>query len=277
MKLRKVIVPIAGLGKRMHPATKAIPKEMLPINGKPAIQHVCEEIIDAGFEEIILITNPNKLSVRKYLKSIFSANERNKSTPNLSFINIEQDKPKGLGHAILIAEKVIKKESFAVVLPDMLLKNSNSNNNLALMRKNFDRDHLSSALFGIAKKNEISNYGIAKIKKIKNSNVLGLLESIIEKPSIKKAPSNLFAIGRYIFTSEIMNELKKISPDKNNEIQLTDAIDFYIKNNGKVAAYKAEGKYYDCGNKLGYLIANIEYSKSDSEIGNSVKKYLKNA
>tara|TARA_S200000501_G_scaffold358719_1_gene383760 strand:- start:1982 stop:2818 length:837 start_codon:yes stop_codon:yes gene_type:complete len=275
MKLRKVIIPAAGLGKRMYPAAKVIPKEMLPIAGKPAIQHVLEEIIEAGFEEIILITNPNKSSIKEHLNFILSSSTRSKSASNISITSVKQGKPKGLGHAILQAEKIIKKEPFAVVLPDMLLQNSNKKNNLALMKKNFDSNNTSGILFSSASKKDIPLYGIAKIKKIKDFPGRFLVKSIIEKPTIKKAPSNLFAVGRYIFRNELMQFLRKAKSDQNEEIQLTDAIDSFIKDGADIHGYNLKGKVYDCGSKLGFLIANIEYSKKDPEIGYHFRKYIK--
>ncbi len=288
-KIRKVIIPVAGLGTRMLPATKAIPKEMLPLAGKPIIQHIVEEIKEAGFKEIILVTHSSKYSIEnhfdtsfeleatldKRIKRLLLKEIKNISKIGVSIQSVRQGEAKGLGHAILAAKKIIGSDSFAVVLPDMLLQNSNPKNNLALMKNNFDKDGIPSILFGTASKKQIPNYGIAKIKKIKGFSGLGSVESIIEKPSLRKAPSNLFAAGRYIFTSDLMDRLLEIPLDKSNEIQLTKAIDFFIKTNGKVHGFKAEGNIHDCGNKLGFLIANIEYSKSDPEIGNSLKKYLR--
>ncbi len=288
-KIRKVIIPVAGLGTRMLPATKAIPKEMLPLAGKPIIQHIVEEIKEAGFEEIILVTHSSKYSIEnhfdtsfeleatldKRIKRLLLKEIKNISKIGVSIQSVRQGEAKGLGHAILAAKKIIGSDSFAVVLPDMLLQNSNTKNNLALMKSNFDKDGIPSILFGTASKKQIPNYGIAKIKKIKGFSGLGSVESIIEKPSLRRAPSNLFAAGRYIFTSDLMDHLLEIPLDKSNEIQLTKAIDFFIKTNGKVHGFKAEGNIHDCGNKLGFLIANIEYSKSDPEIGNLLKKYLR--
>ena len=288
-KIRKVIIPVAGLGTRMLPATKAIPKEMLPLAGKPIIQHIVEEIKEAGFEEIILVTHSSKYSIEnhfdtsfeleatldKRIKRLLLKEIKNISKIGVSIQSVRQGEAKGLGHAILAAKKIIGSDSFAVVLPDMLLQNSNPKNNLALMKSNFDKDGIPSILFGTASKKQIPNYGIAKIKKIKGFSGLGSVESIIEKPSLGRAPSNLFAAGRYIFSSDLMDRLLEIPLDKSNEIQLTKAIDFFIKTNGKVHGFKAEGNIHDCGNKLGFLIANIEYSKSDPEIGNLLKKYLR--
>ena len=288
-KLKKIIIPVAGLGTRMLPATKAIPKEMLPIAGKPIIQHVVEEIRDAGFEEIVLVTHSSKSSIEDHFDTSFELEAtldkrikrallkeiKNISKLGVSIESIRQGNAKGLGHAVLVAKKIIGKEPFAVLLPDMLLQDSDPTNNLALMKNNFDINNISSILFSIAPKKDISKYGIGKIKKVKNLEVLGKVESIIEKPSLKKAPSNYYAVGRYIFSSDLMIYLEKVRPDKNNEIQLSDAIDMYIKNQSQVLAFKAEGKVHDCGNRLGYSIANLEYTKTDPEIGDAFKKYLK--
>lgn len=288
-KLKKVIIPVAGLGTRMLPATKAIPKEMLPIANKPIIQHVVEEARLAGFEEIILVTHSSKSSIEDHFDTSFELEAtldkrikrsllkdlKNISKLGISIQSIRQGEAKGLGHAILVAKKITRDEPFAILLPDMLIKTSSIKNNLAKMKKSFDENNISSILFSVAKKKDISNYGIAKIKKIKNFEGLGQVESLIEKPSINRAPSNLFAAGRYIFTPNLMKYLKKIKPDKKNEIQLSDAIDLFIKNGESVYAFKLEGEVYDCGNKLGYSIANVEFSKKDPEIGSAFRKYLK--
>jgi|TARA_X000000950_G_scaffold84957_1_gene106916 UTP--glucose-1-phosphate uridylyltransferase len=289
MIVEKVIVPVAGLGSRMLPATKAIPKEMLPISGKPIIQHIVEEIKEAGFKEIIFVTHSSKYSIENHFDTSFELEAtlekrikrsllkeiKNISHIGLSIQSIRQGEPKGLGHAILVAKKLIGDEPFAIVLPDMLLQNSNPANNLGLMKKNYDKNNISSILLGVAAKKEIPNYGIAKIKRNKNLPAYGLVESIIEKPTVNKSPSNLYAAGRYIFCPGLMDCLLNINSDKNDEIQLTDAIDNYIKNKSEVHGYKLEGKIHDCGNKLGYTIANIEYSKLDPEIGSPLRKYLK--
>ena len=287
--LKKAIIPVAGLGTRMLPATKAIPKEMLPVAGKPIIQHIVEEIKEAGFTEVLLVTHSSKYSIENHFDTSFeleaTLDKRIKnallkeikqiSKIGVSIQSVRQGEAKGLGHAVLAAENLLENQPFALVLPDMLLQNSNFKNNLALMKRNFDKNNLSSILFGKATKKEISNYGIAKIKKDKEEFGIGIVESIMEKPSLKRAPSNLFAVGRYIFTPDLISELKKVNPDKNDEFQLTEAIDSFVKNRGKVIGYGLEGDVFDCGNKLGYLIANIEYSKLDPVIGKPLKKYLK--
>ena len=288
-KISKVVIPVAGLGTRMLPATKAIPKEMLPIAGKPLIQYIVEEIKQAGFNEIILITHSSKSSIEDHFDTSFELEAaldkkikksllkeiNNISKLGITFQSIRQGEAKGLGHAILMASEVLKKEPFAVVLPDMLIQSLGKGKNLSLMKKSFDKNNISSILLAPALKKDIPKYGIAKIRENKNRHQIGYLESIIEKPSIKNAPSNLFAAGRYIFTYEIMNFLKNNNPDKNNEIQLTSAIDSFLKSGHEVIGYSLEGKVHDCGNKIGYSIANFEYSKIDPEIGSSFKKYIK--
>ncbi|MDC1139218.1 UTP--glucose-1-phosphate uridylyltransferase [Gammaproteobacteria bacterium] len=287
-KLNKAIIPIAGLGTRMLPATKAIPKEMLPVAGKPIIQHIVEEIKEAGFNEIAFVTHSSKYSIENHFDKSFELEAtldkrikrsllkeiKNISKIGISIHSVRQGEAKGLGHAVLCAKKFVGNDPFAIILPDMLLQSSNRKKNLVQMKKDFEKNQISSILFAKADKKDIPNYGIAKIKRNKESIDLGKVEAIIEKPSLQKAPSNLFAVGRYIFKSELMNVLSKTKPDLKNEIQLTKAIDSYIKNNELVEGYALDGKVHDCGNKLGYLIANIEYSKFDPQIGNDLRKYL---
>jgi UTP--glucose-1-phosphate uridylyltransferase len=272
----------------MFPATQAIPKEMLPIASVPIIRYIVEEIKYAGFKEIIFITNSKKFSVENYVNYSFELEAilekrtkkplfkeaKNISKLGISIQSVRQEDAKGLGHAVYAAKDLICDEPFAVVLPDMLIQSSKHANNLALMKKDFEKNNTSSILLGEVQKKDISKYGITKIKEEKIPGPR-IIESMIEKPSLKNAPSNLFAVGRYIFTNEIIKILSKIKPDKNNEIQLTDAIDNFLRENGKIYGYKLDGKIHDCGNKLGYLIANIEYSKSDPEIGRALKSYLR--
>tara|TARA_B100000989_G_scaffold124418_1_gene92081 strand:+ start:19278 stop:20168 length:891 start_codon:yes stop_codon:yes gene_type:complete len=290
-KITKVVIPVAGLGTRMLPATKVIPKEMLPIVNKPIIQYIVEEVIFAGFKEIILVTNSNKYSIEKYfdqspeleatlekkvkrgtLKEI-----RKISKLNISIHSIRQGEAKGLGHAILCAKKLIGKEPFAVILPDMLISKDNGNAGASLkeMRLNFEKHEISSILLGKAKKEDISKYGIAQIKKGSNLPGLGAVEKIIEKPSIKKAPSNLYAVGRYIFKNNFFKYLSKVQPDRSNEIQLTDAIDNYVKDNNKISAFSLDGKIFDCGDNSEYVLANLEFAIKDTFIKSKIKKYLK--
>ena len=258
-KLKKAVIPIAGLGTRMLPATKAIPKEMLPVLNKPIIQYIVEETIHAGFKEIILVTHSSKNSIEDHFDQSFELEAtlekrvkrsllkeiKSISKLNISMQSIRQGEAKGLGHAILCARRLIGKEPFGVVLPDMLIskKNGNAGSSLKEMKLNFEKQEISSILLGKAKKVDISKYGIAQIKKDSKLPGLGLVEKIIEKPSIKKAPSNLYAVGRYIFNNNFFKYLSKVRPDKSNEIQLTEAIDNYIKDNNKVNALFFRWRY----------------------------------
>ena len=290
-KIKKVIIPVAGLGTRMLPATKVIPKEMLPVLNKPIIQYIVEEAIYAGLEEIIFVTHSSKSSIEDHFDKSFELeatlekrlkramlNEiREISKLNISIQSIRQGEAKGLGHAILCAKKLIGREPFAILLPDMLISNKNGNagDSLKEMISNFEKQEIPSILFGKAKKVDISKYGIAQIKKNPKLPGLGLIERIIEKPSIKEAPSNFYAVGRYIFNNNFFKYLSKVKPDKSNEIQLTDAIDDYIKDKNKVSAFSLDGEVFDCGDNAEYILANLEFAMKDPSIKTKIKNYLK--
>ncbi len=281
--LNKVIVPIAGLGTRLLPATKAIPKEMLPVVNKPIIQYVVEEIIEAGFKEIIFITHSSKSSVENHFDQSFELEtilkkrvkrrllKEVKSISNLkiSIQTIRQGQALGLGHAILCAKPIVQKEPFAVVLPDMLIKKINEKNDLFELKKEFEKSGKSQILVGRIQKKDVSSYGIVKLQN-------HLIKSIVEKPSLKKAPSNLFVIGRYIFKNDFFKYLKNNKSSNSGEFELTSAIQSFIKDNNEIYSRKLSGNYYDCGNKLGYLKAIVDYALQDEEHGKEFKKYLKN-
>ena len=290
-KLKKIIIPVAGLGTRMLPATKAIPKEMLPVLNKPIIQYIVEEVVYAGFKEIILVTHSSKYSVENHFDKSFeleaTLEKRVKrgllkeikaiSKLNISMQSIRQGEAKGLGHAILCAKRLIGKEPFAVILPDMLIskKKGNAGDSLREMRSNFEKYEISSILLGKARKADVSKYGIAQIKRHSKLSGLGLVEKIIEKPSIKKAPSNLYAVGRYIFNNNFFRYLSNVQKGKANEIQLTDAIDDYIKDKNKVNAFSLKGDIFDCGDVDQYILANIEFAMKDPVMKTKIKNYLK--
>ena len=290
-KINKIVIPVAGLGTRMLPATKAIPKEMLPVVNKPIIQYIVEEAIYAGFKEIILVTHSSKYSIENHFDKSFeleaTLEKRVKrgmlkeiqaiSKLNISIQSIRQGEAKGLGHAVLCAKRLIGKEPFAVILPDMLIskENGNAGDSLKEMRLNFEKYEISSVLLGKARKADISKYGIAKIKKNSQLPGLGLIEKIIEKPSIKKAPSNFYAVGRYIFNNNFFEYLSNLKPDKSNEIQLTEAIDDYIKDKNKVSAFSLVGDIFDCGDKDDYILANLEFAMRSPSLKAKIVNYLK--
>ena len=291
MEVKKVIIPIAGLGTRMLPATKAIPKEMLPILNKPIIQYIVEEVVYAGIKEVILVTHSSKYSIENHFDKSFELEAtlekrvkrralkeiRDISKLNISMQSIRQGEAKGLGHAILCARRLIGREPFAIVLPDMLISkdDGNAGDSLKEMKLNFEKHKCSSILLGKAKKTDISKYGIVQIKNNSKLPGLGLVEKIIEKPSIKKAPSNLYAVGRYIFNNKFFRYLSKVQPDKLNEIQLTDAIDNYVKDDNEVNAFSLDGEVFDCGDNAEYILANLKFAMKNPEMKTKINNYLK--
>ena len=287
MKISKAIIPVAGLGTRMLPATKEIPKELLPILDKPLIQHVVDEAVSSGINEIIFITRKNKTEVYKhFLKNSelenFLINKKkknllkkfpNNALKNTKFFYVNQDKPKGLGHAILAAEKFIKNESFAVFLPDEFLITKYLGTDFKRMIKNFLSSGKSQILVEKVPKKLVSQYGIVDLAKnslsIKNN--VDILD-IEEKPQINKAPSRNRVVGRYILPVEIFDYLKITKPGIANEIQLTDAIKKFLKNNkNSFQATLSNSDIFDCGSLRGFVGANIALGLQNKEL----KKYIK--
>lgn len=281
--LKKVVIPIAGLGTRMYPATKVIPKEMLPLAGKPIIEHIIDEVCLTGFKEVILVVNSkNSLSI-KHLESLnylrhrpnkYNLNEKNK-LKKINILIVKQKEAKGLGDAILCAKKIIKKEPFVVLLPDMVIDGNFKNDNLSKMKKNYEEKKESSILLSEVNKKESQKYGIASFENKKLNDIFFPLKDIVEKPLPKNAPSNLFAAGRYVFDNEILNFLSQEKPDSKGEIQLTGAIKKFLKHGNTVNGILLQGSIFDCGNKLNYLIANIAFSFKDKKIKKEVLKYFK--
>lgn len=279
--VKKAVVPVAGLGTRMLPATKEIPKEMLPIVTTPIIQLIVEEIFYSGIEEIILITNSKKGSIEEHFDKNLDLELKLKKNKNLrdldlvkriselktKIITIKQGEPLGLGHAVLCSMPVVKNEPFALILPDMILSKNDYKNNLFKLKKNFEKSGNSQILLGKIEKKHTKKYGIAKVKNRS-------LVSIIEKPDPDKAPSNLFVVGRYILDKEIFKFLKKTKPDKSGEIQLTGALQDYLLKN-EIKFEHLEGEVFDCGDKLGYLKAIIKFGLEDKFIKRDLKSFLK--
>jgi UTP--glucose-1-phosphate uridylyltransferase len=291
-KLSKVIIPAAGLGTRMLPATKAIPKEMLPILDKPIIQYVVEECITAGFKEIILVTHSSKNSLENHFDTSFelestlekrikkSLLKEIKSISNLKakIISIRQGEAIGLGHAILQAKDVIGNEPFAVVLPDRVMNPYASDlkrENLSFMRKSFNESGESIILLEKINRKDVSKFGIAKLESnFKGSESAVNLVDIIEKPSINKAPSNYAAVGRYIFNPDIFSYISD-KKDKKKEIELTDGIKEFLKSDNVVKATLLSGECFDCGNKEGYLRSIISFASNHPDLKKSLKKIIK--
>ncbi|MDC0182819.1 UTP--glucose-1-phosphate uridylyltransferase [Nitrosomonadales bacterium] len=284
MKLNKIVFPVAGLGSRFLPATKATPKEMLPILDKPLIQYAVEEAIDAGFTEFIFVNAKSKISIKEHFDNNLNLdisnltkekkellNQTNQILPNnVSCSYIIQDEPLGLGHAILLAKSVIKQDPFAVILADDLIDSQKG----VLKQMVEEYKDNSSSIVSVQKidKSNSIHYGMVSIRE---DNLKSMqLNNIIEKPLPEDSPSNLGVVGRYIFCNKILDFLEDTSFGTGNEIQLTDAIKSMLSSY-PVFAYEFEGVRYDCGDKLGFIKANIEYALKSSIFGDELKEYLK--
>ncbi|MCG9705006.1 UTP--glucose-1-phosphate uridylyltransferase GalU [Photobacterium damselae] len=289
--VRKAVIPVAGLGTRMLPATKAIPKEMLPIVDKPLIQYVVNECVAAGIKEIVLVTHSSKNSIENHFDTSFeleaTLEQRVKRQllaevqaicpPDVTIMHVRQGQAKGLGHAILCAHPLVGDAPFAVVLPDVILDDAASNleiDNLAKMVQRFNETKVSQVMVEPVPMNDVSNYGVADIGGVE----LGAGESapmtqVVEKPPMEEAPSNLAIVGRYILPAEIWGLLEKTPIGAGGEIQLTDAIDMLMEKQ-VVDAFHMSGKSHDCGNKLGYMAAFVEYGLRHSDLGEDFKAYL---
>ena len=282
-KLRKIIFPVAGLGSRFLPATKATPKEMLPIVDKPLIQYAVEEAIEAGFKDLIFITGKSKRAITDHFDSTLERfsnvdekkaklmDEMNQIVPkDVSCIYIRQGEPLGLGHAILQAKPVVGEESFAVSLADDLIDAQPGV--LMQLVEQYNEQQKSVIAVQNVDKSESNKYGMIDSNNFDSD--LVKLSNIIEKPDPEFAPSNLGVVGRYVFSNTLMSFLEKTSFGAGNEIQLTDGIKLMLKQE-EVFAYSFKGKRYDCGSKLGYLMANIDYGIKNSEFGKELKDYIR--
>lgn len=289
----KVIIPVAGLGTRMLPATKAIPKEMLPVVDKPMIQYVVNEAIAAGVKEIVLVTHSSKNSVENHFDKSFELEATLEARvkrqllediqsicpPDVTIISVRQGEPKGLGHAVLCALPVIGDNDFAVILPDVLIDDAKSNlktDNLAEMIANFKEQGRSQILVEKVPKDAISNYGVVDIKqKTLKPGETSKIHNMVEKPNTEDAPSDLAVVGRYVLNKDIWGLLERTPLGAGGEIQLTDAIEMLIEKSGKVDAYCLKGKSHDCGSKMGLMRANIEYGLRHPELGQKMAEMLK--
>ncbi len=288
-KIKKAVFPVAGIGSRFLPATKATPKEMLPIVDKPLIQYAVEEAIDAGISELIFITSSTKRTIEDHFDTNIELErnlERHKKfevlatvkkiiPPNVTFIYIRQMQPLGLGHAIWCAKSVVGNEPFAVLLADDLIVTNNKNSCLKQMIEKYNQVKSSIVAIEHCNKEEVFNYGIVGVDQ--NFNNFGKINNIIEKPKIQDAPSNLAVIGRYILSPNIFNYLdnaqKTFNKDQNLEIQITSAISSLL-NQEDVYALSFDGIRYDCGQKLGYLQAIVAMALKHPTVGENFKKYL---
>ncbi|MBP3917167.1 UTP--glucose-1-phosphate uridylyltransferase GalU [Clostridium sp.] len=283
-KIRKAIIPAAGLGTRFLPATKAQPKEMLPIVDKPTLQYIIEECVASGIEEILIITGRNKKSIEDHFdKSVELEMELEKSgklemlelvreiSDMVTIYFVRQKEPKGLGHAIHCAKSFVSDEPFAVLLGDDVVYNEGK----PCLKQLIDcYEEYGTSVLGVqtVPTTDISKYGI--IGGIQVDDRVYKIEDMVEKPSLEEAPSNVAILGRYIITSKIFEILENTTPGKGGEIQLTDGLLQLLKEE-PMYAYNFEGRRYDVGDKLGYLQATIEYALRKDELKESFEKYLK--
>ena len=284
MKVKKAIIPAAGLGTRFLPATKAMPKEMLPIVDKPTIQYIIEEAVEAGIEEILIITGHNKKSIEDHFDRAveLELNLKNSGKEDLlelvnditNLVNIHyvrQKQPKGLGHAISCAKIFVKNEPFAVLLGDDVVDSKTP----CLKQLIDEYEKRNCTILGVQKvnKEDTNKYGI--IKGTQLSDRLYKVEDLIEKPKVDEAPSNVAILGRYIINPAIFEILDNTKPGKGGEIQLTDALKTLISKED-IYAYIFEGKRYDVGDKLGFLQATVEYALKRDDLRDDFMNYLKN-
>ena len=283
MKVRKAVIPAAGLGTRFLPATKAQPKEMLPIVDKPTLQYIIEEAVDSGIDEILIITGRNKSSIENHFdKSVELEIELEKSGKDelleevrkisdmVNIHYIRQKEPKGLGHAIYCAKSFIGDEPFAVLLGDDIVYNEKP----CLKQMIEAYNEYKTTILGVQEVPlaDVSKYGIVEGKHIEDR--IYKVKNLIEKPTVENAPSNIAILGRYIINPAIFKALEETKPGKNGEIQLTDALEI-LSNWEAMYAYVFEGKRYDVGNKLGFLEATVEFALRREALKDEFMEYLR--
>ena len=269
--IKQAIIPLAGLGTRLLPLTSVFAKELLPINGKPGIEYILDECIDAGIKEVIFIISKKKMMIKKYFYNdkFYKDVIRRKKDPRIvseykkilkykkmiSFVF--QEKPLGTGNAVYKAKKFIKDKYFLMLLPDDLIIKKNCSKSMIAIHKKHNASVMASMK---VPKKDVSRWGIYDVKKkIDNGNFI--IQSVVEKPSMKEAPSNNAVIGRYILPKTIFSKLSKLKPSKGGEFHITDAIQSLIKDKKKFIGHNFSGKYLDCGTMKGYINSTLEIAK----------------
>ena len=269
--IKQAIIPLAGLGTRLLPLTSVLPKELLPINGKPGLEYILEEGINAGIKEFIFIISSKKKEIKKYFysdsfyKKIIKKKNKNKRLKE-EFAKIKkykkiikfvyQDLPRGTGDAVLKCKNYIKSKYFLLLLPDDLIIKNNCSLSMIKLHRKYKSSVIASKK---VKKKDVSRWGIFDLKKLNKNSFL--IKDVIEKPSVKNAPSNYAIIGRYILPKKIFNILQDQKPSLNGEIHITDAIKTLINKKEKFFGHIFSGKYLDCGTMAGYINSSIKISK----------------
>ena len=281
--ITKAVFPAAGLGTRFLPATKASPKEMMPLVDKPLIQYVVEEAVSSGIEEVVLITGRGKRAIEDHFDVAFELEEDLKAKGKhkllsevqrianmVTFCYIRQKKALGLGHAVLTAKRVVGNDPFAVLLGDDIIDSEVPA--LRQMMEVYQRYPATILAIQKVPKAQTRNYGIINAKRIENG--VYLVKGLVEKPSPDEAPSNLAIIGRYILTPEIFGALEHTRPGKGGEIQLTDGLRILMQKQ-PIYAFEFNGVRHDAGDKLGFLKATVEFGLKNNEFGTEFRNYLK--
>lgn len=285
--IKKAILPVAGLGTRFLPASKSIPKEMVTVVDRPAIEYVVNEAIAAGIEQIILVTHSSKASIENYFDRNFelenSLEQKKKFDllkeiteilpAHVTVVSVRQAQPLGLGHAVLCAKDLVGDDAFAVLLPDVLVKDMNEKNDLSLMIQRFQQTQTAQIMVEAVPKHLVDQYGIVDVATLPAEGESVTMQGIVEKPDVADAPSNLSVVGRYILPAKIMQLLQQTPKGAGNEIQLTDAIAL-LQHTEQVEAYRMKGQTFDCGNKLGYLKAVLHYGVAHPTLGTEFKTLI---
>ena len=287
MTIKKAIFPVAGLGTRFLPASKSIPKEMVTVVDRPAIEYVVREAVAAGIEQIILVTHSSKASIENYFDRNFeletTLEQKQKFDllkeikdilpAHVSVVSVRQPQPLGLGHAVLCAKSIVGNDDFAVLLPDVLVKDADLTNDLSLMIQRFNETNASQIMVEAVPDHLVDQYGIVDVASVPNEGQSIVMQGIVEKPAVGSAPSNLSVVGRYILPAEIMQLLEQTPKGAGNEIQLTDAIAM-LQQTHTVEAYRMKGQTFDCGSKLGYLKAVLHYGVDHPTLGEAFKALI---
>lgn len=285
--IKKAVLPVAGLGTRFLPASKSIPKEMVTVVDRPAIEYVVREAVEAGIEQIILVTHSSKASIENYFDRNFeletSLEQKKKFDlleeitqiipSHVSVVSVRQPQPLGLGHAVLCAKSIIGQDDFAVLLPDVLVQDNSGKNDLSRMISRYEASQAAQIMVEAVPDHLVDQYGIVDVKQSPNEGESIAMQGIIEKPAIGSAPSNLSVVGRYILPAKIMQLLENTPKGAGNEIQLTDAIAM-LQETDTVEAYRMQGQTFDCGSKLGYLKAVLHYGVTHPKLGLEFKQLI---
>lgn len=285
--IKKAVLPVAGLGTRFLPASKSIPKEMVTVVDRPAIEYVVREAVEAGIEQIILVTHSSKSSIENYFDRNFELEttlaQKNKTDllkeiteilpAHVSVVSVRQPQPLGLGHAVLCAKSIIGDDDFAVLLPDVLVKAKSNQNDLACMIQRYEAVQAAQIMVEAVPDHMVDQYGIVDVASSPAEGESIVMQDIVEKPVVGAAPSNLSVVGRYILPAKIMQLLEQTPKGAGNEIQLTDAIAM-LQRTDSVEAYRMKGETFDCGSKLGYLKAVLHYGIAHPNLGHDFKQLI---